>query len=299
MPYCVRPALLYLFLVLINPNSHALPPGITLLSDIPYGKHADQVLDVYAPAEAHDAPVIFMVHGGAWRGGDKARKAEFDKKVAHWGTKGFVFVSTNYRTLPERRPVGQAEDVAAAIRFAQNKAPDWGGSSEKFILMGHSAGAHLISLVSSKFSALTATGMIPWLGTVSLDSGPYDIVKRMTSDMPSDFYRQVFGDSRDEWEAASPFYSLDAKIPPFLAICSTQRDAACDQSTLFLQKAESFGSYGELLPIDLSHNDINSALGAQSCFTGKVDTFLEKLSPSIEALLARDKAEQQTGCAAD
>ena len=56
-----------LFLVIVATKGYAYSSGIKVLSDIPYGKDADQTLDVYIPTDAKDAPVIFMVHGGAWQ----------------------------------------------------------------------------------------------------------------------------------------------------------------------------------------------------------------------------------------
>ncbi len=46
----------------------------TVTRDVRYAEstHERQVLDVYAPAGAKDAPVVFWVHGGGWQGGDKA-----------------------------------------------------------------------------------------------------------------------------------------------------------------------------------------------------------------------------------
>ncbi|WDE02173.1 alpha/beta hydrolase [Thalassomonas actiniarum] len=120
-------------------NDYTPPSGIKMLSDIAYGKDAKQTLDIYMPAEAKDAPVIFMIHGGAWQGGDKADRADVENKVAHWVTRGFIFISTNYRTLPEIRPVEQTKDIAAALLFAQENVRKWGGSPENFILMGHSS----------------------------------------------------------------------------------------------------------------------------------------------------------------
>ena len=84
-----------LFLTITSTHTYALPSEMTVLSDIPYGKDVDQVLDVYIPADAKGAPVIFMIHGGAWSGGDKANKAEFEYKIAHWVAQGFIFISTN------------------------------------------------------------------------------------------------------------------------------------------------------------------------------------------------------------
>ena len=49
-----------------------LPDGVTVERDIAYGSDKRQSFDVYIPKQAKSAPVIFMVHGGAWRLGDKS-----------------------------------------------------------------------------------------------------------------------------------------------------------------------------------------------------------------------------------
>jgi acetyl esterase/lipase len=50
-----------------------------------------------SPAQAKGAPVILMVHGGAWMIGDKAASGFVSNKVAHWLPKGYIIVSSNYR----------------------------------------------------------------------------------------------------------------------------------------------------------------------------------------------------------
>src|SRR4051812_35237754 len=68
--------------------------------DIPYTKEAAdplQTLDVYAPANAKNLPVVVWIHGGGWQVGDKK---EMNVKPQAFADKGFVFVSVNYRLLP-------------------------------------------------------------------------------------------------------------------------------------------------------------------------------------------------------
>ena len=47
----------------------------TVKRDIPYTNDADKKLslDVYAPADAKNLPVVFWIHGGGWQGGDKGQ----------------------------------------------------------------------------------------------------------------------------------------------------------------------------------------------------------------------------------
>ena len=292
--------LILAFFALFTLNSFAQPNEIHMLSDIVYGNSEQQVLDVYYPStKKENAPVIFMVHGGAWRIGDKASRSVVKNKVAHWVSKGFIFVSVNYRMLPKIRPVEQAEDVEKALLFSQKKAREWGGSSEKFILMGHSAGAHLISLISVRDNATIK----PWLGTVALDSAAYDVTKIMNSKSPPRFYKKAFGKDQIYWEKASPIYMLAGKTPPFLAVCSSKRkDDSCSQARSFIEKAKSYGTHAKLLSVPLSHRKINIELGRDYCYTREVDAFIRKLDPSVESMLtsqstSRLQRQTQRSCA--
>lgn len=256
-------------------SSYALSSDIKLLSNISYGSDKEQVLDVYYPSlKQKDAPVIFMVHGGAWRFGDKASKAVVKNKVAHFVPKGFVFISVNYRMLPKTHPIEQAQDIKKAILFVQQKVDKWGGSSKKIILMGHSAGAHLISLISvSKDPTIK-----PWLGTIALDSAIYNVPKVMNSSSAKRFYKKAFGRSVPYWENSSPIHQLSSKIPPFLAVCSSKRkDDPCLQAKNFVEKAKSYGAYAKLLPFDFSHREINVNLGYDDTYTQQVDAFIKML----------------------
>src|SRR6218665_1301307 len=105
-----------------------LPTGTSLIKDLPYGPGARERMEVSLPRQAHNAPVIFMVHGGAWRTGDKAAQQVVANKVSRWVSQGFILVSTNYPLLPQTKPLQQAEAVAKALATAQAKASSWGGS---------------------------------------------------------------------------------------------------------------------------------------------------------------------------
>src|SRR5687768_14722656 len=161
-------------------RAQALPPGTRVLRDVAYGAHPRQQLDVYrADGPVIGAPVIVMVHGGGWRFGDKTSRGVVGAKAARWLPRGFVFVSVNYRLLPEHDVLAQADDVARALALVQARARGWGGDPGRIVPMGHSAGAHLAALVSADPARWRATGLRPWLGTVSLDAGALDVAAIM------------------------------------------------------------------------------------------------------------------------
>jgi len=74
------------------------------------------------------------VHGGAWRVGDKAMGRVVDNKTQHWLREGILFISINYRMLPERDALQQRDDVIAALVFAQAHASEWGGGGDDLIV---------------------------------------------------------------------------------------------------------------------------------------------------------------------
>src|SRR5919106_981022 len=82
--------------------------------DIPYANpaHERQVLDVYAPPNAKNLPVVFWIHGGGWQTGDKSMVALKPKAVVD---AGFVFVSINHRLLPAVDMSTITRDVASAL----------------------------------------------------------------------------------------------------------------------------------------------------------------------------------------
>src|ERR1700688_4360342 len=126
--------------------------------DIPYTKNADklQTLDVYAPAKATNLPVVFWIHGGGWQGGDKA-EVYFKPQVLNG--KGYLFVSANYRLLPNVDMATLTRDVAKAIKWVHEHIAAYGGDPNRLLIMGHSAGAQLAALLCTDERYLKEEGV--------------------------------------------------------------------------------------------------------------------------------------------
>jgi acetyl esterase/lipase len=258
-------------------SAAALPQDVRVVRDIPYGTDTARRFDVYvstkAPASLAAAPVILFVHGGGWARGDKTNAHVVDPKVAHWVDRGWVVISVNYRMLPT--PVAaQAEDVAAALAFAQSQAGLWGADPKRFVLMGHSAGAHLVALVGAGLR--TTAKPLPWRGTVMLDSAALDVPAIMNS-RHFGLYDRAFGKDPRQWTAVSPIAQLARGTAPFLAVCSSRRKESCGQADRFAARANAMGGKARVLREDLSHREINATLGAASDYTAQVDAFLQAL----------------------
>jgi acetyl esterase/lipase len=208
-------------------------------------------------------------------------------KVARWAPRGFVFISVNTRLLPKADPLRQAEDVAKALAVAQARASQWGADPAKIILMGHSAGAHLVALLSAAPARAYALGAKPWLGSVILDSAALDVEGVMhRPHLP--LYDSAFGGTPDYWRSVCPEHQLSPSAPPMLLVCSERRrDDSCGAAGRFAEKAKSLRVRAQVLPEDLSHGEINEYLGLPGAYTDAVEQFMRAVDPSVAAALTK------------
>lgn len=261
----------------MTPAGDMAGADVQVIRDVAYGRDDNQRFDIYLPQRGvQNAPVIFMVHGGGWYRGDKAMRSVVANKVAHWVPKGYVFISTNYRMLPQATPVEQAEDIARAVIAAQRNAATWGGDPSKFILMGHSAGAHLVALVSAAPERALRLGATPWLGAILLDSASLDVVQTMEGPHLS-LHDRAFGSDPAYWRRASPYHHLTGGAPSMLAVASTERKSSVPQARHFAAKAVSLGVRVQVLEQALTHREINEQLGTRGVYTAVVDAFISSL----------------------
>lgn len=289
----VRRSLIALFAAVVvavaAPETSPAGPAFSdfnVVADVAYGDSPWQTMDVYLPPKPANSgtagpPVILMVHGGAWMSGDKRTESVVANKAAHWLGKGYVFISANTRLVPDADPFAQAEDVAKALATAQRMAGMWGGSPgadepEPFVLMGHSSGGHLVSLLAADPEIARAHGAAPWLGTVVLDAGAFDIVEIMGRDH-ADFFDQSFGNDPDFWVAASPIRRIADNPAPMLLVCSSLGTLSCAQANAFAKAVEKHGGRTEVLPVKLRHMAIDGELGLPGDYTAGVDAFLSSL----------------------
>ncbi|MGB5853310.1 MAG: alpha/beta hydrolase [Rhodanobacter sp.] len=257
-----------------------LPPDTRVVRDVAYGSDPRQRFDVYVPDHAQQAPVIFMVHGGGWRRGDKGAHGVVQNKIDRWLPRGFVAISVNYRMRPDTAPLDQARDVARALARAQQQAGQWGVDANAFILMGHSAGAHLVALLAADPALAREQGARPWLGTIALDSAALDVVQIMQGRHPR-LYDEAFGAQPSDWLEASPLQQMSGRMVPFLAVCSSQRRQSCARAHAFVRKAKSFGGEALVLEEDLAHGQINAELGQAPDYTDAVERFMGSLAPAV------------------
>ena len=162
-----------------------------LKSNIPYLESGNErhLLDIYTPDKAKKLPVMFWIHGGGWTGGNKSDVALKPKVLTD---RGFVFVSTNYRLLPEVTMDVLVRDVAKSLAWVHKNIAKYGGDPKRIFVGGHSAGAQLAALICTDDRLLKEQG-VPFSvlkGCVPVDGDTYDIPKII---MVAEFRRALYG----------------------------------------------------------------------------------------------------------
>jgi acetyl esterase/lipase len=248
-----------------------------LNSDIPYAEngHARQRLDIYTPESAADGdlPVMFWIHGGGWQVGDKRDVAQKPKVLTE---RGFVFVSTNYRLLPEVAMDVLIRDIAKALGWVHRNISKYGGDTKRIFVGGHSAGAQLAAIVCIDDRYLKEEGVSfdVLKGCVPVDGDTYDIPKIIiTAELRQTLYggtmftfghRQKFGNDPEKHVdySAVTHVAKGKGIPPFLILYfSGNPDTTAQARRLeaVLRQADiPVTAYGKE---DSNHSRLNNDLG--------------------------------------
>jgi acetyl esterase/lipase len=191
--------------------------------------HERQVLDIYAPPNAKNLPVVFWIHGGGWEHGDKT---QVKTKPQWFMDKGFVFVSTNYRLLPTVDMGTLIRDVAKAFAWTQQHIAEYGGDPKRVLVGGHSAGAQLAAIICTDESYLKDNGnaLETVIGCVPVDGDTYDIpaiietaeTRLRAHQFPPrvNGHREKFGITPEKHKDFSAVYHIEKgkSIPPFLIL---------------------------------------------------------------------------------
>lgn len=260
------------FLFLVN---SAIAQKLT--SDVPYvdNGHKRHVLDIYTPEDpaAKSLPVMFWIHGGGWQAGDKNDVALKPKVLTE---RGFVFVSTQYRLLPEVGMGELTDDIARSVGWVHRNIARYGGDPNRIFVGGHSAGAQLAALICTDDRYMKKQG-VPFdvlKGCIPVDGDTYDIPKIILTaehrqalyegKLPTFGHRQKFGNDPEKHVdlSAVTHVAKNKGIPPFLILYfSGNPDTRAQAQRLesVLKAAEiPVTSYGKN---DSNHSRLNDDLG--------------------------------------
>jgi acetyl esterase/lipase len=208
------------------------PEGVVYVPDVEYGKGGDQPLTLHlAMPEKLDkpAPCIVVIHGGAWRAGDKSQHVA---QIFEFAKKGYVSVSIGYRFCPKHTFPAQVEDAKCAVRFLRANAEKYHIDPPRFGAIGFSAGAHLSMMlgVMGKEDGLEGSGGSPdqssKVQAVVAFFGPTDFnaedIPAVSVGLVNDFVGVTKENDKGERKKASPITYVTKDDAPLLIFQGTK-----------------------------------------------------------------------------
>lgn len=245
-------------------------------------KNDELALDIYLVQNGRQLPVVVFVHGGAWILGDKQTKIQ--PKAALFNAQNYIFVSVNYRLSSffntKVQYPSHPNDVADAVKWLHDHIAEYGGNPANMVLMGHSAGAQIVSLLGTSETFLPKRG-IPVntiKGIISIDTEGYDVEGMGNEGVK--IYRRIFGEHAQQWREASPLANVRTgnQYPPFL-VATRGQSYRKEMSLKFVNALEGAGAEAKLIDVDpYSHFESNNKIGTagETIITPHILSFLKE-----------------------
>ena len=207
--------------------------------DLAYGSRSEaQKLDLYVPAGNGPFPLVVVIHGGGFIGGDKTGSSQLSK-IKVLLKDGYAAASINYRLSDEKIYPAQIYDAKAAVRYLRSNTMKFNLDPDHFGAWGASAGGTLAALLGTTCGVTELEGAK--LGNAEQSSciqaavdwfGPVDILRMEEqfegTNCPSGHKNPDLAKSNEsKWMGApiqtvpklvyktNPMNYIDASDPPF------------------------------------------------------------------------------------
>jgi len=246
-----------------------VPEGVKVVLDIAYREGNDAwKVDLAMPSTRSKTPhpAIVFVHGGGWVNGDK-RAGPFMRYALGYAANGYVCISVNYRLRTGKRNC--VEDVKCAVRWFRAHAAEYGVDPDRLGAYGHSAGAHLVTMLGVSHTEKRLEGDGPWQ---EFSSAVQAVVASATPTRP----RVRLGKPEDV-KLIQPMSYVSGSAPPMLLVHEeSDRTVSVEDSDVFTKALEAAGA-PDITYMRYTDGSGHSVFGRN----------LKETGPAMEAFFAR------------
>jgi len=134
-------------------------PRIECITGVQYDKrHERCVLDVFRPGDDQRAPLVALIHGGGWVGGEPS---QYHQTCIQLAARGFAAASIGYRLMGEAQWPDIAHDLLRGLEYLKREAHSvFGIDASRAVTLGSSAGGHLALVLQAKAAQWAADGVV-------------------------------------------------------------------------------------------------------------------------------------------
>lgn len=248
-------------LAAVRRMARAPKPGVRLVPDVAYAGdgHPRRRLTLLLPKQptvSEPLPLVVYIHGGGWKTGDHRGGVRVLEELVATGR--FAGASIGYRLTDEVIWPAPYEDCRRALDWIRRNASGLGIDSRRIIAYGHSAGAHLATMLAVReVGPNRLAGAIDFFGPTDLLSmekqmPPDGIIDHDAPDSPES--QLVGGPVQDRPEvarSASPIEFVDPTDPPLLVVHGDRdRLVPFGQSEMFVKAIRTGGGSVVFLEIE-------------------------------------------------
>ncbi len=202
----------------------AVVSGYRITRDVvvsPQGWPKTLLADVYTPSGAGPFPSVLLIHGGAWKRGDRAQVQGLAERIA---ARGYLVVNTTYRLVPDSIFPAQLQDVQQAARWMRISGARYGIDPGRIGSFGYSAGGHLAALVAAVADDPKLGLSDTQMKAVVAGGTPSDLTLYQGGYLVPNFMGGEKSEKLDAFKAASPALHVKPGHPPVFQYHATLDD---------------------------------------------------------------------------
>lgn len=244
-------------------RSAATRATVPMQADIAYGDAPSETMDLFFPTEAATSrPVHMFIHGGYWRAFSKRDYSLVADTVV---AAGAIAVIVDYALMPAARMATLVDQVRRAKQWVLDNIARHGGDPARLTISGHSAGAHLATMLFQHERAPSRVQSALLLG------GLYDLEPLQKS-----FLKSEIALTDDEVAAFTPMKKqYDASTSVIVLVGARETPPFHQQANAFSRKLHSQGlKVSQRIVVNRNHMDSVRDLGVPHSLTGRYLTEL-------------------------
>lgn len=251
--------------------------GYSVQENVAYGLRARHRLDLFRTQTPREhRPLIVFVHGGAWMHGDKKDYRFIGEAFAK---EGFDVAVINYHLAPEHIFPASIDDLSLALNYLNVHQLKYQISTEKVVLMGHSAGAFNVmsALYHPKPYEIQCRSQITAI--IGL-AGPYHF------DYKGDPICADAFDQNRPYQEVMPYYFVESNtVKHYLLVAENDDVVGLSNAVDLDRRLKEKGNYSQLWTVPrIGHI---SMIGSVSSLFSRYFTTKQKIMQALEDALKR------------